>query len=283
MSGSAAGPLLAAGEALTGSGEGGVEVTLGLVLLLLAAGLVAGWLDAVVGGGGIIQLPALLLVPGITPVQALATNKVGSIAGTTVSAATYLRRVSPDKSAALPAAGLALVGAVLGAMLATVVPEAVFRPVILVVIVGVALFTLLKPSLGAEAMLRYPPDSKRHHATAWALGFCVGVYDGVLGPGTGSFLVIGFVALLGFSFLQASASGKVVNWATNLGALLFFVPAGHVVWPLGLAVAAGNIAGGWLGARTAIRLGSGFVRIVFIVVASLLVLTLGWDLLASVL
>jgi uncharacterized membrane protein YfcA len=262
---------------------GPVEVTAGLLLLLLAAGMLAGWLDAVVGGGGIIQLPVLMLVPGISPVQALATNKVGSIAGTTVSAVTYLRKVKPDKSAALPAAALALVGAVLGAMLATVVPEALFRPLILVVIVGVALFTLLKPSLGAEAMLRFPPDSVRHHATAWGLGFVVGVYDGVLGPGTGSFLVIGLVALLGFSFLQASASGKIVNWATNLGALLFFVPAGHVIWPLGLAVAVGNITGGWLGARTAIRLGSGFVRIVFIVVAGLLVLTMGWDMLSAVL
>ncbi|WP_363316568.1 TSUP family transporter, partial [Brevibacterium sp.] len=141
---------------------GPVEVTAGLLLLLLAAGMLAGWLDAVVGGGGIIQLPVLMLVPGITPVQALATNKVGSIAGTTVSAVTYLRKVKPDKSAALPAAALALVGAVLGAMLATVVPEALFRPLILVVIVCVALFTLLKPSLGAEAMLRFPPASVRH-------------------------------------------------------------------------------------------------------------------------
>ncbi|WP_291792410.1 TSUP family transporter, partial [Brevibacterium sp.] len=110
----------------------------------------------------------------------------------------------------------------------------------------------------------------------------LGVYDGVRGPGTGSFLVSGLVALIGFSFLQASASGKIVNWATNLGALLFFVPAGHVIWPLGLAVAVGNITGGWLGARTAIRLGSGFVRIVFIVVAGLLVLTMGWDMLSAV-
>lgn len=273
----------ASGAAAGGSGGSGIEVTVGLLLLLFAVGLVAGTIDAVVGGGGLIQLPALLLVPGISAVQALATNKVGSIAGATVSSLTYLRRVTPDKSATFPAAGFALVGAVLGAMLASLVPEALFRPIILVVLVGVAVFTLLKPTLGQEAKLRFPPDSAAHHSTAWVLGFVVGIYDGVLGPGTGSFLVIGFVALVGFSFLQASASTKIVNWATNLGALLFFVPAGHAVWPLGLALAAGNLMGGYIGARAAIRLGSGFVRIVFVVVVGAMVLSMGWNMLSGVL
>lgn len=260
-----------------------VDVTLGIVLVLFAVGLVAGWIDAVVGGGGLVQLPALLLVPGISAVQALATNKVGSIAGTTVSSVTYLRRVRPDRSATFPAAGLALVGAVAGAMLAAFLPEHILRPAILIVLVGVAVFTLVKPTLGQEARLRFPPDSAAHHSTAWALGFVVGVYDGALGPGTGSFLVIGFVALIGFSFLQASASSKIVNWATNLGALLFFIPAGHVVWPLGLAMAVGNLLGGYIGARTAIRLGSGFVRVVFILVVGGMVLSMGWSMLSGAL
>lgn len=278
-----AGAAAAGSDGVAGAARGDIEVTVGLVLLLLAVGLVAGTIDAVVGGGGLIQLPALLLVPGISAVQALATNKVGSIAGATVSSLTYLRRVRPDRSATFPAAGFALIGAVLGAMLASMVPEALFRPVILVVLVGVAAFTLLKPTLGQEAKLRFPPDSAAHHSTAWVLGFVVGVYDGVLGPGTGSFLVIGFVALIGFSFLQASASTKIVNWATNLGALLFFVPAGHAVWPLGLALAVGNLTGGYIGARAAIRLGSGFVRIVFVVVVGAMVLSMGWSMLSTVL
>ena len=268
---------------MTTAAGSAIEVTLGLILLLFAVGLLAGWIDAVVGGGGLVQLPALLLVPGISAVQALATNKVGSIAGTTVSSLTYLRRVTPDRSATFPAAGLALVGAVVGAMLAALMPEEVLRPAILTVLVAVAVFTLMKPSLGAEARLRFPPDSAAHHTTAWALGFFVGIYDGALGPGTGSFLVIGFVALIGFSFLQASASSKVINWATNLGALLFFVPAGHVVWSLGLAVALGNLMGGYIGARTAIHLGSGFVRVVFIVVVGAMVLSMGWSMLAGAL
>ena len=274
-------PVLAAATAGAGD-QADIRVTLGLVLLLLAVGLVAGTVDAVVGGGGLIQLPALLLVPGISAVQALATNKLGSIAGTAMSSATYLRRITPDRSATLPAAGLALLGAVLGAMLAAIVPEALFRPIILLVLVAVAVFTLLKPSLGQEAQLRFPPDSAAHHGLAWTLGFLVGIYDGVLGPGTGSFLVIGVVALVGFSFLQATASAKLINLATNLGALLFFVPAGHVVWSLGLALATGNLVGGYLGARIAIRFGSGFVRIVFIVVVGALVLSMGWDVLSGV-
>ncbi len=262
---------------------GPVALTGTLLILLVLAGALAGWIDAVVGGGGLIQLPVLMLLPGISAVQALATNKVGSIAGTTASATTYLRRVRPDKSAALPAAGFAVIGAVIGAKIASSMAEALFRPIIVLALVAVGIFTLLKPALGTEARLRFGEHSKRHHAVAWLLGFGVGVYDGALGPGTGSFLVIGFVALIGFSFLQASAAAKIVNWATNFGALLFFIPAGHVVWQAGLAVAAGNVAGGFIGARTALRFGSGFVRTVFIGVLTVLVVTLGWQTISGLL
>lgn len=256
---------------------GSIDVTLTLVLLLLAAGLLAGWIDAVVGGGGLIQLPALLMVPGITPVQALATNKLGSIAGTTASALTYLSRVRPDKSATIPASVTALLGAILGARVATLLPTAVFEPVILTALIAVAVFTLLKPQLGLAAQLRFGEHSKRHHAISWLIGLLIGFYDGLLGPGTGSFLVIAFVSIIGFDFLHASAMAKIVNWATNLGALLYFVPNGHVIWALGAAVAAGNVIGGFIGARTAIRLGSGFVRVVFLIVVTALILKLGFD------
>src|SRR5699024_10746093 len=211
-------------EALTG----GLDVTLPMLLWLLAAGALAGWIDAVVGGGGLIQLPALLLVPGMSPVQAVATNKIGSIAGTTASAITYLRKITPDRSATSPVAA--------GAKLATLVPAELFTPIILLALIGVGLFTLLNPSLGAEASLRFGESSKRHHALSWLIGLIIGVYDGVLGPGTGSFLVIAFVMIIGFSFLQASAMAKVINWATNFGALVYFVPDGQVVWLLGLVV-----------------------------------------------
>lgn len=251
-----------------------IELTPLVLALLVGGGLVAGWVDAVVGGGGLIQLPVLLLVPGITPVQAVATNKIGSIVGTTASAVTYLRKVRPDKSVTIPGAVFALCGAVVGAKLATLLPAEALKPIIVVVLIAVGVFTLVKPTMGVEAQLRWGTSSKRHHTFGWLLGLLVGVYDGALGPGTGSFLVIGLVAILGFSFLQASASAKVMNWCTNLGALLFFIPTGHVVWAAGLAVAVGNLLGGIIGANTAIKLGSGFVRIVFIVVLAVLIVTL---------
>lgn len=256
---------------------GGVDISLTTLLLLVCAGALAGWIDAVVGGGGLIQLPALLLVPGMAPIQAVATNKIGSIAGTTVSAMTYLRQVKIDKSVTLPGAVFAFCGAIMGALVASKIPEDAFTPIILVVLVAVGIFTLAKPSLGAEARLRYVDRPRMHHGVSWLIGLCVGLYDGALGPGTGSFMVIGLVALVGFSFLQASASAKIMNWATNFGSLVFFVPAGLVVWKAGLAVAAGNIIGGFFGAKLAISKGSGFVRVVFVVVLSALVIKLGID------
>lgn len=261
-------------EALTG----GIDVTLTMLLGLLAAGALAGWVDAVVGGGGLIQLPALLLVPGMTPVQAVATNKVGSIAGTTASALTYLRTIRPDRSATIPAAASAFLGAIGGAKLATLVPSGAYTPIILLALIGVGVFTVLNPSLGTDVTLRFGETSKRHHALSWLIGLVIGVYDGVLGPGTGSFLVIAFVGVIGFSFLQASATAKVINWATNFGALVYFVPDGQVVWALGLVVAIGNVAGGIFGARTALKKGSGFVRVIFVIVVSAMILRLGYDL-----
>jgi uncharacterized membrane protein YfcA len=248
-----------------------------VLLLCLAAGL-AGWFDAVSGGGGLVQLPALLvLLPGASPAQVLATNKLSSICGTTVAAATYYRKVRPDLRTALPMAGIALVGAALGAALASVVPGDVFRPVVLVLLVVVAVYVALRPGMGEAQSLRFA--GRRHHVAAGLGGLGIGFYDGIFGPGTGTFLVFLLVLLLGYSFLQASAKARIVNLATNLGALLVFVPQGAPMWRLGLLMGACNVAGGWLGAHTAIRRGSRFVRLVFLVVVGALVVRLGWDVL----
>lgn len=247
------------------------------VVLLLVAGFVAGWVDAVVGGGGLIQLPALLLIPGIAPVQALATNKVASIMGTAVSAGTYYRRIGPDLRTAGPMALSAFAGAVGGAALASRIPAELFTPIILVVLIGVGAYTILRPSLGTQTNLRWAGNG--HHWAAAALGLGVGAYDGLLGPGTGSFLVIGLVSILGYAFLPASAIAKIVNLATNAGALLFFIPYGAVLWGLGLGVGAANLAGAYLGARMAVARGSGFVRVIFVVVVGALIVRLSWQLL----
>jgi hypothetical protein len=252
------------------------DVGAGTVALLVLAALVAGWVDAVVGGGGLVQLPALLLgLPGATPAQVLATNKLSSVFGTAAATATYLRHVRPDLRTAVPMAVSALLGAAGGALCASLLPQRVFRPLVLVLLVLVAVYTWRRPTLGQVDAPH--PDRRRHRAVAVGAGLGIGFYDGIFGPGTGSFLVFALVGLLGYGFLQASATAKITNLATNIGALAIFVPAGAPLWRLGLVMAVANVAGSWAGARTAAARGSGFVRVVFLVVVAVLVLRLGWD------
>ncbi|GEB66446.1 UPF0721 transmembrane protein [Sinomonas atrocyanea] len=245
------------------------------VALVVVAGFCAGWVDAVVGGGGLIQLPALLAVPGISPVQALATNKMGSVFGTTTSAVTYARRVRPDLRTAIPMALVALCGAFGGAALATALPARVFKPIILAAIIAVALFTVLRPQMGQYTQLRL--KGRRHLAAACGLGAVIGFYDGLIGPGTGSFLVIALVSGMGYAFLEASAKAKIVNMATNIGALLLFAPSGVLLWGLGLVLGAANMLGGYTGARMAVSRGNTFIRWVFLAVVAALAVKLGLD------
>lgn len=248
------------------------------VAFLVAAALCAGWVDAVVGGGGLIQLPALLLgIPGASPAQILATNKLSSICGTTTSSITFYRRVRPDLRTAIPLAAAAFAGAVLGAIAATHIPKAAFNPIILVALVVVGAYTLLKPTLGAATALRY--TGRTHYGIAVAIGAVVGFYDGALGPGTGSFFVFALVGLSGYAFLEASAKAKLANLATNVAALAVFIPHGAVMWHIGLAMGAANVVGGYLGARTAVARGAGFVRAVFVVVVGGFVIRIGGQLL----
>ncbi|MTB72076.1 TSUP family transporter [Arsenicicoccus sp. MKL-02] len=254
------------------------ELSLQVVLFLVGCAFCAGWVDAVVGGGGLIQLPALLVgLPGASPAQILATNKLASICGTSTSAVTYYRRVRPDLRTAIPLAVAAFAGSSLGAVVATRIPKKAFNPIILVALVVVGAYTVLKPSLGASTQLRF---SGRHHlAAALVIGAVVGFYDGALGPGTGSFFVFALVGLTGYAFLEASAKAKIANFATNLAALAVFVPHGAVMWPIGVVMGLANIAGGYIGARTAVSRGTGFVRIVFIVVVGTFVIRIAGQLL----
>jgi uncharacterized membrane protein YfcA len=255
-----------------------VEVELGELLVLCAFAFLAGGLDAIVGGGGLVQLPALLVVLPQAPVVALlGTNKLASIVGTASAAVTYNRRIAVDRATAGVMAAAALVGSAGGALLATQVGSEVLKPVILVALVAVLLYTLRRPSLGEVELLRMRARAQR--ATAVVGGALIGFYDGFVGPGTGSFLVFLLVGAVGLSFLHASATAKVVNTATNLSALVLFAWGGHVLWVLGVAMALCNLAGSQVGTRLAIRRGSGWVRRVFLVVVSVLVLRLAYDVL----
>jgi uncharacterized membrane protein YfcA len=253
-----------------------VEVELGALLVLCAFAFLAGGLDAIVGGGGLVQLPALLVVLPQAPVVALlGTNKLASVVGTASAAVTYNRRISVDRRTAAWMAGSAFLGSGAGALLATQVGSEVLKPVVLVALVAVLAYTLRSPSLGEVELLRMRARAQR--ATAVGGGALIGFYDGFIGPGTGSFLVFLLVGAVGLSFLHASATAKVVNTMTNLSALALFAWGGHVLWVLGAAMAASNLAGSQVGTRLAIRRGSGWVRKVFLVVVGALVLRLAYD------
>jgi uncharacterized membrane protein YfcA len=252
------------------------DLSVQVLALLALAGLAAGFVDAVVGGGGLIQLPALLLgLPTASPAEILATNKLGSICGTSVSSATYYRRVRPDPRTFLPLMLLAFIGSAAGAVVASHIPRSAFEPIVLVVLVLVGGYVLARPSLGETSVLRF--TGHRHTLAAMGTGLAVGFYDGALGPGTGSFFVITLVGLLGYNFLEASAKARMANWATNLAALCVFVPQGAVLWGVGLMVGAANLVGGYLGARVAVARGARFVRVFFIVVVAAFVVRLGGD------
>jgi len=254
------------------------DPSLHVTLLLGLAGLAAGFVDAVVGGGGLIQLPALLVgLPGAAPVHVLATNKLASICGTATSSATYYRRVRPDPRTFVPLMVLAFGGSAAGAVVASRLSAEVFRPIVLVALILVGTWVYLRPTLGGETLLRYP--AHRHLALAMVIGAVVGFYDGALGPGTGSFFVIALVALLGYSFLESSAKAKLANAATNLAALVVFIPQGAVLWRLAIVMGVCNLVGGYTGARVAVAGGTRLVRLFFLLVVGGFIIRIGGEVL----
>ena len=246
------------------------------LILLLAAALFAGFVDAVAGGGGLIQVPTLLMaLPAESPATVFGTNKLSSIFGTANATLRYARRIALPWGIALPAAASAFLFSFAGAVAVAWLPKEVVRPLVLGLLVLVLAYTAIKPNFGAVSGSRLAPRQERRRALA--VGAVLGFYDGFFGPGAGSFMIFAFVRLFRLDFLHASSAAKVVNFSTNAAALAYFVPSGHVLWITGLAMAAFNIAGALLGARLALRHGSGFVRGVFMVVASLLIARLGYD------
>ncbi|RKN05543.1 TSUP family transporter [Streptomyces radicis] len=253
------------------------DITLTTAIALCVAAAAAGWIDAVVGGGGLLQLPALLIgLPDVSPTYALGTNKAVAVTGTSIAAVTFARRSPLDRRLALRLGALALASSAGGALLASAVDKRVLQPLIMVMLLGVAAFVVLRPRFGTAPTERVP-SRRRAAAALLVAGVGIGFYDGILGPGTGTFLVISLVALLHMNLLTASATAKVVNVGTNLGALAVFTAHGTVLWALAAPMAAFNMAGGWAGAHMALRRGSGFVRVVLLVVVTGLVTRLAWE------
>lgn len=246
------------------------------VALLGGAAFVAGLVDAVVGGGGLIQIPAIFSVfPKEVPATLLGTNKLASVFGTSVAAVNYAKRVRVAWSTAAPAALAAFALSFVGAWTVTRVPGDFVRSLLPFILLAVAVYTFRKKDLGSV----HAPVHSGWTETALAvmLGACIGFYDGFFGPGTGSFLIFLFVRFFGFDFLSASAAAKVVNVACNVSALMWFGYSGHLIWQLGMLMAACQICGSLVGTRLALKHGSGFVRKLFLVVVSLLILKTGYD------
>lgn len=246
-----------------------------LPLLCLAA-FGAGFVDSVVGGGGLVQLPALFAVlPGAAVPSLLGTNKLSSIFGTTAAAITYGRKVETEPSVVWPAALLAFVFSYFGARVASLVSPDVFRPLMLLLLVALTLYTAFKKDFGGSVVPK--TAGRRRSFYAGGIGAALGFYDGFFGPGTGSLLIFLFVGLLGLDFLRASAVSKVVNAATNLSALIYFAGTGHVLYAYALPMAACNVAGSFCGTHLAIARGNRFVRMVFLCVVGGLILKLTLD------
>ena len=246
------------------------------LLIVTLASLLAGFVDAIVGGGGLILLPALFTVfPAAPPATLFGTNKAASVWGTAAAAAQYAKRVDMRWSTLLPAAAAGFAGSLGGAWLVTMVSSAYLRKVLPFVLLAVLIYTLAKKDLGHTHAPRFSGHTET--VVACCIGLVLGFYDGFFGPGTGSFFVFLFVRWLGYDFLNASASAKLLNTATNLAALGLFAYKGHVWWHFALAMAVANVVGSLLGTRLALKHGSGFVRVVFIVVVSALILKTGFD------
>ena len=250
------------------------DLTIATALFLLAASFFAGFIDSIAGGGGLIQLPALLIgLPKSGTAEVLGTNKLSSIFGTSTAAALYRKQIKPDPKVLLAMGLPALLGSAGGAMLASKIPTSSMRPMVLVLLIVVAVYTWFKPDLGKFENLRHLP--RRRIQIAALAGVIIGFYDGIFGPGTGSFLMLILVASLGYAFITASAIAKVVNVATNVGAIMVFGINDAVIWQIGIIMGVANISGAIIGARLAIRGGSTLVRKVFLLVTVALIVKVG--------
>ena len=250
------------------------DLTIATALFLLAASFFAGFIDSIAGGGGLIQLPALLIgLPKSETAEVLGTNKLSAVFGTTTAAALYRKQIKPDPKVLIAMGVPAFLGSAGGAVLASKIPTSSMRPMVLVLLIIVAVYTWFKPDLGKFENLRHLP--KRRVQIAAFAGVVIGFYDGIFGPGTGSFLMLILVASLGYAFITASAIAKVVNVATNVGAIMVFGVNGAVLWQIGIILGIANISGAVIGARLAIKGGSTLVRKVFLIVTVALIVKVG--------
>jgi uncharacterized membrane protein YfcA len=247
-----------------------------LLLLLCLAAFAAGFIDAIVGGGGLIQTPVgLILLPNFPVATVIGTLKVPAFSGTSFAAFQYLKKVDLNWRLLGIMMLLAFPSAFLGSTLLTYVSNDFMKPLLLVVLSCLVVYTYAKKNFGQH--IEKNSSTQRQLFNAIVISFVVGLYDGFIGPGTGSFLVMAFIAIMGFDFLHASANAKMVNLATNFGSICLFMVKGKIIWAIALPMAASNAVGGWLGAKLAINKGNSFIRIFFLVVVIGTLLRFAYD------
>lgn len=247
-----------------------------IIIILCIASFFAGFVDAVVGGGGLIQTPvALILLPNLAVSSIIGSLKIPAFSGTSFAANQYLKKVDMNWKLLSIMAIVAFASAFLGSHLLTKVHNDFMKPLLLVVLTLIAIYTFTKKDFGIHQAKEH--TVKRQLLLAVSMSICIGFYDGFIGPGTGSFLVLGFVSVLGFDFLHASANAKMVNLATNFGSICLFVLKGKIIWAIALPMAICNAVGGWTGAKLAIKKGNGFIRIFFLIVVIGTLLRFGYD------
>lgn len=249
-----------------------------LILTLVFFAFCAGTIDAAVGGGGLIQIPALMgALPQTAPATLFGTNKLASICGTGSAAFSFVRRVKLQWSLLGVIALFAFISSFIGAACVSLIPTHILRPIVLVMLIVIAIYTFAKKQFGQVHVDQQITPKLLVLAAMGSLA--IGFYDGIFGPGTGSFFIFFFIRFLQVDFLHASALAKIGNLMTNLAALSFFIPTGHVLFALGLMMAVANIAGSLLGVRLALKYGSGFIRILFLILVSILICRLGYQIL----
>ena len=248
------------------------------IIALILCSTAAGFIDSIVGGGGLIQLPGtFILFPKVPLPTLFGTNKIASLLGTASSAAQYSRRVKFDFKVLVPVAVCSGIASWLGARAVSNINPNMLKPLILIVLIVIAVYTFLKKDLGAVQTKQL--TQQKQVLFGCLLAVLVGFYDGFFGPGTGSFFVMGFVFFLGFEFIKASAYAKLINCMTNLSALIVFIHKGNYILTIAILMAICNVTGNLIGTRLALKRGNAFVRIFFLMVVSLMILRYGYDIL----
>jgi uncharacterized protein len=247
-----------------------------LIILLCIAAFAAGFIDAVVGGGGLIQTPiALVLLPNYNVSTLLGSMKIPSFTGTSFAAFQYMKKVKMNWKLLGFMTTIAFISAYAGSTLMTLVSNQFMKPILLIVLTCLALYTFLKKDFG-----QYQPVEVSHNKSiiiAISMSVIIGFYDGFIGPGTGSFLVFGLIILLGMDFLHASAHAKIINLATNFGSICLFLMKGKIIWVIAIPMAICNAMGGWIGAKVTLKKGNGFIRIFFLIVVIGTLIRFGYD------